>query len=137
MNSYGHRYQTLLEDVVVQLSRHDTDMPALLEYYPGSVAISNITAEWEKPSGNGVYTRIQFPLNLSWVFTIQKIQGETFKRLVIGLGAGERCSGLMLVELSRVRMSKHLLLKPLTFELLCKVNTSSGLFGINNTLATL
>ena len=40
-------------------------MNAFLEYYTGSVAIPTITAEWTKPSGNGVFTCTQFPLNLS------------------------------------------------------------------------
>ena len=78
-----------------------------------------------------------FPMNLSWAFTIHKIQGETLERLMIDLGACDKFSGLMLVALSKVRMFKHLLFKPFTFEQLCKVNNSSGLVDINNTLATL
>ena len=68
-------------------------MPDFLEDYPGSVAIPNITAEWKKPSGNGVFPRKQFPLKLSWSFTIHKSQGKTLERLVIDLLAGEKCSG--------------------------------------------
>ena len=56
---------------------------------------------------------------------------------MIDLGAGEKFSGIPLVDLSRARMFKDLLLKPLTFEQLRKVNTSSGLVGIKNPLATL
>ena len=59
------------------------------------------------------------------------------ERLAINLGADEKCNGLTLVALSRVRIFKHFLLKPLTFERLRKVNTSSGLVDINNALATL
>ena len=51
-------------------------MPAFLEDYPGSVAIPTITDEWEKPSGDGVFTRTKFPLNLSWAFTIHRSQGK-------------------------------------------------------------
>ena len=91
-------------------------MPDFLEDYPGSVAIPTITVEWTKPSGNGVFTRTQFPFDLSWALTIHKIQGKTLERLVIDLGAGEKCRGLTMVALSTVRMFKHFLLKPLTLE---------------------
>ena len=57
--------------------------------------------------------------------------------LGIDLGSGEKCSGLTLVALSRVSMFKNFLLGLLTFELLRKVNTSSGLVDIKNALATL
>ena len=134
MNSDGTLSQTLPEAVVVQFSHLEPDMTAFLEYYPGSVAIPTITAEWKKPSGNGVFTRTQLPLNLSWEFTIHKSQRKTLERIVIDLGAGDKFSGLTLVALSRVRMFKHFLLKPLTFEGLHKVNTSSGLVDIKNDL---
>ena len=116
MNSDGSQYQNLPEAVVVQLINLDPDMPTFQEDYPGSVSIPTINDEWEKPSINGLFIRTQFPLNLSWVFTIQKSQGKTLEYLVIDLGAGEKCSGLMLVALLRVRVFKHFLLKPLTFE---------------------
>ena len=121
----------------MQFRHIDSDMPDFLEYYTGSVAIPNINAEWKKPSGNGVFTHTQFPLNLSWEFTIHKIQGKTLERLVIDVGAGEKCSALTLVELLRVKMFKYLLLKPLTFKRLRKVNTSSGSVDIKNALTAL
>ena len=80
---------------------------------------------------------MKFPLNLSWALTIHKSQWKTLERLVIDLGAGEKYSGLPLVVLLRVRMFKQSPLKQLTFELLCKVNTSSDLVDLNNSLATL
>ena len=116
MNSDETRSQNFLEAVVVQFSHLEPDMPAFLEDYPESVAIPTITAEWTKPSGNGVFTRTHFPLNLSWSFTIHKSQRGKLERLVIDLGAGEKCSGLTLVALSAVRMFKHFLLKSLTFK---------------------
>ena len=59
------------------------------------------------------------------------------ERLAINLGAGEKCDGLTLAALLRVRMFKQLLLRPLTFERLRKVSTSSGLVDIKNALAIL
>ena len=112
-------------------------MPNFLEDYPVSVAITTITYEWEKHSANGVIKRTQLPLNLSWEFTIHKIQGKKLELLVIDLGAGDKRSGLTLVALSKARMFKHLLVKPLTFERLRKANTSSGLVDTKNSLATL
>ena len=100
----------------MQFSHLDPDMPDFLEDYPGSVSIPTITAELIKPSGNGVFKRMKFPLNLSWALTIHKSQWKTLERLVIDLVAGEKCSGLTLVALSRVRMFKQFPLKPLTFE---------------------
>ena len=137
MNSDGPIYQTLTEAVVVQFSHLETDMPDFLEDYPGSVDIPTITDECKKTSGNGVFTHTQLPLNVSWAFTIHKSQGKTLELLAIDLGAGEKFSGLTLVALSRVRMFKHFFLKPFTFELLRKVNTSFGLVDIKNALATL
>ena len=89
MNSDGPRSQTFPEAVVEKFSYLDPDMPDFLEDYPGSVDIPTITDEWEKPGGNGVFTRTQLPLNLSWAFTIQKSQGKKLERIVIDLGAGE------------------------------------------------
>ena len=137
MNSDGTRSQTLTEAVVVQSSHLELDMPDFLEYYPRSVAIPTITAEWTKPSGNGVFKRTHFPLNLSWTFTIHKIQGKKLERLVIDFGEGEKFNGLTLVVLPRVRMFKNFLVKRLTFEKLRKVNTYYGLVDIKNSLATL
>ena len=70
-------------------------MPAFQEDYPGSVAIPTITVEWKKPSVNGLFTGTQFSLNLN---------GHSLSRKV-----GDKCSGLTLVALSKVRMFKHFL----------------------------
>ena len=78
MNSDGPRSQTLPEAVAVQFIHLDIGVPDFLEDYPGSVSIPTITAGWEKPGGNGVFTRTQLPLNLSWAFTIQKSQGKNW-----------------------------------------------------------
>ena len=52
MNSDGPLSQTLPEAVVVKLIHLEPDMPAFIEYYPGSVSIPTISSEWTKPSGN-------------------------------------------------------------------------------------
>ena len=57
--------ETFPEAVVVQFSHLEPDIPAFLEDYTVSVTIPTITAEWKKPNGNVVFTRTQFPLNLS------------------------------------------------------------------------
>ena len=137
MDSDGSRSHTLPEAIVVQFSHLEPDMLAFLGDYPGSVAIPTITSEWEKPSDNEVFTRTQFPLNLSWAFTIQHNQGKTLERLVIDLGEDEKCSGLTLVALSIVRMFKYFRLKPLTLKCLRKVNTSYGFVDMKNFFATL
>ena len=80
---------------------------------------------------------MQLPLILSWVLNIHKSQRKTLERLVIDMEAGEKCSGLTLVVLSRARMFIHFLLKLLTVERLRKVNNSSVLVDIKNTLSTL
>ena len=49
----------------MKFSHIEPEIPDFLEDYHGSVAIATITAEWEKPSGNGVFTHTQFPLSLS------------------------------------------------------------------------
>ena len=50
----------------MQFSHIDPGMHAFLEDYPGIFAIPTITAEWKKPSDNGVFTRMQFFLNIIW-----------------------------------------------------------------------
>ena len=100
----------------MQFSHLDPEMPDFLEDYPGIVDIPNITAEWKKPSDNRVFSGTQLPFNLSSAFTVHKSQGKTLELPVIYLRAGEKCSGITLVELLRVRMFKHFLFKPLIFK---------------------
>ena len=88
MNSDGPRCQNFREDVVVQFSHFEPDMPAFIDDCPGSVDIRTITAEWTKPRGNGVFIGTQFPLNISLAFTINKSKGKILERLVVDFGAG-------------------------------------------------
>ena len=61
MNSDGPRYQALPVAVVVQFCHLEPDMPDFLEDCP----VITIPAGRENPSCNRVFTRTQFPLNLS------------------------------------------------------------------------
>ena len=65
MNSDETQHQNVPEAVVVKFSQLELDMPYFLEDYPGSVSIPTITDGWEKPIDYGVFTRMQFALNLS------------------------------------------------------------------------
>jgi len=89
-------------------------------------ALPAIKAEWNNPNGE-TFIREQFPIMLSWAFTIHKSQGKTLERAVIDLGKAEKCSCMTLVALSRVCDLRHMMLKPISFERLEKINNSSGL----------
>ena len=58
---------------------------------------------------------------LSWACTIHKSQGKALDKEVIDLGTTERCSGMTLVALSRVRKLRHLILRPFSYERLKKL----------------
>ena len=53
---------------------------------------------------------------VSWAYTIHKSQGKALDEVVIDLGTTEKCSGMTLVGLSRVRKLRHLLLRPFSYE---------------------
>jgi len=76
---------------------------------PKTVAIPAIKAEWNNPNGE-TFIREQFPIMRSWAFTIHKSHGKTLERVVIDLGKAEKCSGMILVSLSRVRELRHMML---------------------------
>ena len=54
--------------------------------------------------------------------------------MVIDLGTTERCSGMTLVALSRVRKLRHLLLRPFSYERLKKINKAKQLQSIRNAI---
>ena len=89
-----------------------------LDGFPRSVAIPFAEHEWRHNSD--VYNRKQFPLMLSWAYTIHKSQGKTLDKVVIDLGTTEKYSGMTLVGLSRVRKLRYLLLRPFSYERLKK-----------------
>ena len=53
---------------------------------------------------------------LSWAYTIHKSQDKTLDKVIIDLGTTEKCSGMTLVGLSRVRKLRHLSLRPFSYE---------------------
>ena len=77
------------------------------------------------------------PVMLSWAYTIHKSQGKTLDKVVIDLGTTERCSGMTLVALSRVRKLQHLLLRPFSYERLKKINKAKPLQSIRNAIQRL
>jgi len=59
-------------------------------------------------------------LMLPWAYTMHKSQGKTLDEVEIDLGTTEKCSGMTLEGLSRVRKLRHLLLRPFSYERLKK-----------------
>jgi len=121
-----HPSKQLPEAIVVEFSHLDDSFPSFLPDVPKTVAIPAIKAEWNNPNGE-TFIREQFPIMLSWVFTIHKSRGKTLERAVIDFGKATKCSGMTLVALSRVHELRHMMLKPISFERLEKINNSSGL----------
>lgn len=121
----GPRDGNLPEAVVVQFDDLSNDVDSFLSDMPCSVAFPVQTVEWKNPSKlNQDFICKQFPLVLSWAFTIHKSQCKTLHRVVIDLGKSEKCCGMTLVALSRVQRLKDVLIKPFIFERLQKVNQS-------------
>ena len=74
---------------------------------------------------------------LEWAITTHKSQGRTLESTVIDLGSSERCSGVTLVALSRVKELKNILLQPFSHERLRKVNKSKQLASVQSALTEL
>ena len=53
---------------------------------------------------------------LSWTYAMHKSQDKTLDKVLIDLGTTEKCSGMTLLALSRVRKLRHLLLQPFSYE---------------------
>jgi len=111
-------------------------VPPFLYHKPKTVAIPPINAEWTNANNDTMIWK-QFPLMLSWAFTIHKSQGKTLDRAVINPGKVEKCTGMTLVALSRVRKLEHMLLKPFSLERLEKVNKSGGSAVLWDTMRSL
>ena len=69
-----------------------------------------------KHENNILKQRTQFPIRLSYASTINKDQGSTIKKVVLGVGAKEFSPGLMYVGLSRIKDVEDLILLPFCFE---------------------
>ncbi|HEY0652265.1 MAG TPA: AAA family ATPase, partial [Chryseosolibacter sp.] len=113
-SSNGPRSDCLPNCVVVVFPDLDEAIPSFLDDVPKSVAIPVVTTEWPKGTSSGYFSRSQIPLVLSWASTIHKAQGKTLDSAVIDLGASEKCQGLALVALSRVRRLNDFLILPLS-----------------------
>lgn len=134
-DSSGPRSGVLPEAVVVQFRALDESVAPFLPVIPNTVAIPTIQAEW---LDNGkTLMRRQFPLMLSWAYTIHKSQGKTLDLAIIDLGKSEKCSGMTLVALSRVHKLSHLMIHPISLERLQKVNRSNSLPIIQDAYARL
>ena len=66
--------------------------------------------------------RMQLSLILSWAYTVHKYQGKTLDISKIDLGTIEKCSGMNLVYLSCVRKLIHVLLRPISLEIIQNFN---------------
>ena len=87
----------------------------------GTVPIVPIHQSWS--STNGMCSRLQLPLKLSWAITIHKAQGLTLDEAVIEIGEKEFSTGLTFVACSRVRQLTDIVFEtPFTYQHL------SGLF---------
>jgi len=122
--------------MVVEFSHLHESVPPFLFHKPKTAAIPPINAEWMNANGDTMIQK-QFPLMLTWAFTIHKSQGKTLDRAVIDLGKAGKCTGMTLVTLSRVRKLKHMLVKPFSLERLEKVNKSAGSAVLQDTMRTL
>ena len=127
--------KTLPEAIVVQFNELADEVEPFFEGEEKTVAIPVSSFEW----GHGAKTfiRKQFPLVLSWAFTIHKSQGKTLKKAVIDIDTSEKCFGMTLVALSRVCELDDILLKSVSLERLQKINRSSRLQVIKSALEDL
>ena len=64
------------------------------------------------------------PLRLAWAMTIHRAQGKALELAVVNLGKSEKCSGLALATLSRVRDIDHMLIASCPFDRLNSINNS-------------
>ena len=111
IDTSGPRNGGVPEAVVVQFRflAGEDDIRLFLDGYPRSVAIPMKQVEWKHNGKTLIWTH--FPLVLSWAITIHKSQGRTLELAVIDLGTSEKCCGMSLVALSRVKKLNNILLK--------------------------
>ena len=93
-----------------------------LENFPSCVPISPITA-----SVDSIHERQQLPLRLAWALTIHKSQGLTLDKSWVDIGSKETTLGTSYVAISRVRRLSSVIIEPITFERLKKINTAPNM----------
>jgi ATP-dependent DNA helicase PIF1 len=110
--------------VIVQMDKYNGR--SIMPNVPKCVPITPITASWNSSSGSYHYRR-ELPLRLAWAMTIHKSQGQTLPKAVINLGDRETSLGLTLVATSRVKRMEDLVISPMAFSRLEKVNNKKEL----------
>ena len=127
--------KNLPEAIVVKFYEINHEVEPFFEGEEKTVAIPVSSFKWRH--GSKTFIRKQFPLILSWAFTIHKSQGKTLEKAVIDIDKSEKCFGMTLVALSRVCELDDILLKPISLERLQKINRSSRLQVIKSALEDL
>ena len=74
---------------------------------------------------------------LSWASTVHKSQGKHLDKVVIDLVTTEKCSGMTLVALFRVRKLRPLYFLTFSYERLKKINKAKQLQSIRNAIQRL
>ena len=95
--------------VVVEIDSVADGVTPFVSRIPRTLVIPLQTVRWQTKTCKWV-SRSQVPLRLAWAITIHKSQGETLKLAVVHLGKSEKCSGLSLVALSRVKDLRNMLI---------------------------
>ena len=80
------------------------DGPALVELSGGHKLVPNLRSKREWTRGDGVCSRVQFPIIVAYAITVHKSQGITVDRAVLDLSdKADFVPGLTYVAISRVR----------------------------------
>ena len=127
--------KNLPEAIVVKFHELADEVEPFFEGQERTVAIPVSSFEWRH--GSQFFVRKQFPLILSWAFTIHKSQGKTLKKAVIDIDKSEKCFGMTLVALSRIPEVDDMLLKSISLERLQKINRSPRLQVIKSAVQSL
>ena len=95
-------------------------------YYSGCVLMSPEDATWSSCRQNGegnTMTKAQLSLKLCWALTMHKSQ-QTLPMPVIDLGKREACTGLTFVCLSRAKRIVDLIVEPMPFDRISRLEQS-------------
>ena len=72
-------------------------------------------------------TKAQLPLELCWALTMHTSKGQTLPMPVIDLGEREACTGLTFVCLSRAKRIVDLIVEPMPFDRISRLEQSPDL----------